>query len=1041
MSMLRDFPEAYTQQFMPPGTPTIQLVNDPVCAGHPFLSQFTSSIIPGVPCGRSAVRQAHWINTGRLLVEPVPDPTPVAYLVELFGKFLPEFPVYLFVDNPLAPLNSTMVCLLGPERQDGWKLLFIPAMGGVAPHVSLIRCENYLPHPPLNVYLILYSDLPIISPYVYWHPTRSSPLFYARRALGMACMCKGRCSHRPLAFFNALRVCFAKEQVPDLNPMDQGFQRFDAEIVVDIVQPPYSMGKLHGVRYTFVDGKYTEVLGICGLDFAENHIATPYTAENISFRLVYFPERGLIGIMLTYLLILVMITVTWTCVCLISGMSPVLALFIGIINFFITWQFGKVSRKRRPFQSEDPRPYVENWLPPSLRSMPFANDLANKLATHNRSRAVTLAALRRAVMATRNEHLLVPSEVDLWLETVCREPAEVRCPAIPLGHCSLCFQKKKLRHCLCVDCSRRPKPLPMSIDCVMVVGMLPIWTCDPLIPLDVGFRPHVIAHYKGCTIKSTTDAMSIYQTWTPPPAVHGRLAGPMYLGYVVNCFPRGIETTIVAFAIRLGIPPANTPDPALWTHFDYIAHVIFADWDAVYNEEDHDYEQLDFWTPQDVLDHQRDARKRLKLALAYAEIDQGLMIPHERFSTFGAFPKLEKHVCTEFDPTYGVHVPKTKLAPRLINSPHPHVNAVMSQFTLPLIKWLKRTCNEDSNMFYAGCSKPPEINKFYNRASRYHRHMLEDDVSMMDGSQHEFSQRFQHRLIRRLFAFIGFLRIIDPTLYRICMVRIRQSGFRAFVQWINASGVPLTSFLNSVTTMIVRMYALVYAYTGIDDVRNVMFRHHLLRLIRLVFMAVAGDDGLLFLPAEYHGTVTFSPEFMERYIQGWQRAGFDVGPSKIRTFTPANWRLATFLAMRPVWSGAQYELGVEINRRLKTMFWILDKSIHPFSWGRGVATALLASSRHVPVIADICHWYLARTVGAVATIHKPLDDIGFTNPYSTVYGYSVVGHMNNRGVREFLDDYHLTEDDYASFLRYLWNLDNVLVNLDHPVLRTIAIFG
>jgi hypothetical protein len=122
------------------------------------------------------------------------------------------------------------------------------------------------------------------------------------------------------------------------------------------------------------------------------------------------------------------------------------------------------------------------------------------------------------------------------------------------------------------------------------------------------------------------------------------------------------------------------------------------------------------------------------------------------------------------------------------------------------------------------------------------------------------------------------------------------------------------------------------------------------------------------------------------------------------------------------------------------MFWILDKSIHPFSWGRGVATALLASSRHVPVVSDICLWYLDRTTGAVATIPQP-QDISFTNPYSTVYNYSCEGDKNERGVREFLEDYHLTQDDYHSFITYLWNLDNVLVNLDHPVLRTIATFA
>jgi hypothetical protein len=1028
MSLLRDFPHAFSEAFLPAGAPAIQLVADPVIVGHPFLAQHISSSIPGFPCGLSAVYQAHWINTGRLLTEPIPDPTPIAFLVQLFTQYIAKFPIYLFVNNPLAPANSTLVNILGPQRQDGWKILFIPAMPGLPiPHVALVRMPFVRVHPELAIPLVLFSSMPICHPNIYWHATVTSPLYYSRKALGLACLCTDICNHQPPNFVNALVVGFEHENITPKATIQ-------AHLTVDHYTLPYSMTKDRGLRYTFVDGTYVEIPKCLFVRHDEDFITVPGSTLNLDFRIVYFPITG----RKVFYPLVILAGVLFA----LYGVAPIFSVEFRVLVIVLTIFFLRFAVTSRVIRSVDPPPFVENWLPPSLQSMPFANDLANKLSTHNRSRAVVLSALRRALMSTRHEYLLQPSEVDAWLEHVCEEPAQVRCPAIPLGCCNLCFQKHNLKHCLCVECRRRPKLLCMSLTSTMVVGMLPLWTVDPMIPYDLPFRAGVQATYRGVPIRNTTDAMNIYILGQPPLKVWGRLAGPMYLGYIVNCFPRGIETTIVAFAVRLGIPAANQPNQALWIHFDYIRDFIFGGLSSSwpFNIDDVDYEFLEPWEPQDVIDHIKDSQKKTKMIKAYTEIDEGCRIERSKMSEFGAFAKLEKHVCTEFDPVEGVHIRKTKMAPRLINSPHPHVNAVLACYTLPLMKWLKRTCCHDSRLFYAGCSKPHEINHFFNNAVASNRFILEDDVSMMDGSQHEWSQRWQWRLIRILFDESDFDTILMPTMYRIVKVMIKQSGFMAFIDWINASGVPFTSFLNSTTTMVVRLYAVVCAYTGFTDVRSEGFRHHLGIIRRNIFMAVAGDDGLLFLPPDYGDVHTFSPLFMQRYIAAWADAGFDVGPAKIKTFTPANWRLCTFLAMRPVWSGSQYELGVEINRRLKTMFWILDKSIHPFSWGRGVATALLASSRHVPVVSDICLWYLDRTTGAVATIPQP-QDISFTNPYSTVYNYSCEGDKNERGVREFLEDYHLTQDDYHSFITYLWNLDNVLVNLDHPVLRTIATFA
>jgi hypothetical protein len=150
--------------------------------------------------------------------------------------------------------------------------------------------------------------------------------------------------------------------------------------------------------------------------------------------------------------------------------------------------------------------------------------------------------------------------------------------------------------------------------------------------------------------------------------------------------------------------------------------------------------------------------------------------------------------------------------------------------------------------------------------------------------------------------------------------------------------------------------------------------------------------------------------------------------------------------MRPIWSGERYEYGVEISRRLKTMFWMLDKQLQPFYWGRQVALALLRASKHVPVVVDICKWYLSIVPGPDVVYYTgetfspapKYEDISFTNPDSYFYNYIVEGDLNERGVSEFLADYSISTQEYEDFKTYLWGHKAVLVNLDHIVLRKIA---
>jgi hypothetical protein len=270
---------------------------------------------------------------------------------------------------------------------------------------------------------------------------------------------------------------------------------------------------------------------------------------------------------------------------------------------------------------------------------------------------------------------------------------------------------------------------------------------------------------------------------------------------------------------------------------------------------------------------------------------------------------------------------------------------------------------------------------------------------------------------------------------RLCArFKIRQDQLKAQLYGPNASGVPPTSIFNSITTGVARVFAVIYAVFGIRfDDQSIPYYVSLVR--RSVYMAVAGDDGLLILP-EYIGSrrVIIDSEFLIRYSLAFSWAGYDVGPKKIRVHSSEHWRLSTFLAMRPYWSGHNYEYGVEISRRLKTMFWLYDKCLHPIAWARGVAVSLLKASRHVPVVRDICLWYLSNT----AQITTEIETASFTNNFSTVYGYEVVGDLTERTILEFCADYSVPRSLYDDFLSYLKAQQCVLVNLDHPLLAAIA---
>ncbi len=157
-------------------------------------------------------------------------------------------------------------------------------------------------------------------------------------------------------------------------------------------------------------------------------------------------------------------------------------------------------------------------------------------------------------------------------------------------------------------------------------------------------------------------------------------------------------------------------------------------------------------------------------------------------------------------------------------------------------------------------------------------------------------------------------------------------------------------------------------------------------------------------------------------------AGFSV---KVALIPPNRWRMATYLAMRPVWGGKRYEWAPEPARRLKSMFWQIDNSMHPTAWARGVATQVYQQGQHCPVLSDICAWYLKVTSGPIVEPER--------KDYSPFQGYITSGRQNKRAEQEFMLDYHLEPSDLAFFRSLLSQVHTPYVNITCQAVRRVML--
>ncbi len=987
-------------------------------------------------------------------------------------RSMPGFPIFVY-----DVIRADYIFVRGFRRVDGFAIVFFPNL----PHWSIVMLsqEEHVPHVPL----VYFGNVPLDSQDIYWHFDQPTPSALHKQSLGLACRCTSRCHHEGERFQSAPSVGFGKRGISlghqlvviaHKSPYSRGRQdhlhfRELNHVVAEEPEDCWLIGNvdLSSVQYVtltkirlsvycvlpdyrrrifgfsvativsainaclkFKTSRRVGVLETCP-SFPRPHMPLLRLPEFPSFReqivqylygettrqyltrvssLFLRQCRETVGHVLTMLKDFYILGF--------HSLSSTQWLMVSGVSLFHAYVFIRLRR-----HSAMPRLTLgRTWLPTSLTGLPFSTELVNRTAMGTDPLACR-NLLKRALAEYDHPILVDPIEVERWIDNVTTAVGTMPVPSLGSGVCHSCMKKRKLKKLRCADCRALELPPCDLVYFGMVPAMYPLVEQHPLIPSNMPFRTHNSRHssfsWEGVSLTSTTEVMAIYDANRPILRSRGVLCGPMWCGVVIRCYPSNIETTLVAAAIRMAVFPTNNPQPLFWKNMLTMLPVLLP------------AKQLAPVTPTEVLDNQRSADRRKKLEECFKLIDEGFPIHRavRKGMTMGAFSKLEKHCPVTLK--RGFWTIKPKLAPRLINNPKALLNALMSVYTLPILDWLHTTWSSTSNVFYAGCSSPQDLNVFLATASE-NRYVLEDDVSMMDGSHTESSQDFFRSAVLRCFS--GRHREILMALLELCQhLRVVKGKLKLDITGPNPSGVPVTSLLNSITTAFVRVCALYFAYTGEDptllaDLQP--FKHFL----GLIYCAVAGDDGCVFLPAQILGTDTFSPDFMARYIHYFSLSGFDVGPSKIRIHRPFQWRLHTFLAMRPYWSGERYEYGVEISRRMKAMFWMLDKNHHPLAWGRGVALSLYKASRHVPVISDICKWYLSCTRGVTTSI----SIASFTNPYSSVYGYEVIGDINDRCVREFCIDYGVSKDLYDDFLVYLWSQTNPLINLDHPLLWAIS---
>lgn len=664
--------------------------------------------------------------------------------------------------------------------------------------------------------------------------------------------------------------------------------------------------------------------------------------------------------------------------------------------------------------------------------LPRKSELIARLAARPEvTEDVAYDVLRRIANEERWNVDLERDELKLWINRVVTSKGQrTLIPALNARQCWTCLVDKKTHRHECKECKTKARRAPpcgwLPLDALVVhVGFRPMWSKEYVLPVSEicgtttiwegkrrgrrvllwGDDPNAVAKYK-----TAVEFAAYLKRIMSPITCRGKLVGPMFVGKQPSCFPYGDAVAMSAAITRIGSKREFVAERKI---YERMLRWLLSQGLVV---------PLEPMDKTSFLDRFRGS-KRQKYVEAMAMVNDGYAPERVEFS---GFPKDEKSYSTEYEAQIAM-IEKISERPRFICSPDPLVLAMLGPYTQSQTIWLHDAFPVNSGNFYAGCSDPMELNRWLGNVVEAYGtpYVIDDDVSNMDSNHSEASFWF-HREVRK----IHYPKLSERISILYCgeeeELTIRVGRFRLVLRWRNGSGVPDTSYKNSLLCIVIRAFATAHALYDLTDLSDEAVSSLLSTIAVQSHCAAAGDDGKRYC-GDYLAGRDMRDFNVARYKAWWAMSGF---PVKVTITPPNRWRMGTFLAQRPVWNGTRYEWAPEPARRLQGCFWQNTTGVHPIAWGRGVATQLLQQGRAHPVLFPICDWYLKNTKGPVA-------EVMLNNEYSPFRGQVSAGQVTERGVKEFLLDYHLTSRDYDVFLGMLEDTKDVLVNLDCQVLRAV----
>jgi len=1005
--------------------------HDPWLAAYARASHWQGHLLHGVSCTESALRLAAAFE-GRTCPRNVGTiPTTAERLAQRIKEMGLTFPVYVLRDYGQFYMPEDVVLYSGVPRKDNWAaLVFLPDPQHGLPrgHVTVTQVLPIFPEAALDLEGVVYTDVPLLRPgKLYWRAklTPMNSVYFERaRRSGAACLCPWDeiCEHesrflerfglfKPRFYTDATRHLKGARRLEIYAPLSQyanSTERVkrsgeDIAVIVDnkqLLLPQHRDSSVFEVLN--VARRHEEVVWWKPTTWYREMVTNLYdtlTPDPEEF----YPTDRFDAVMDGWRVHVYRYRVR-SC-CTLTDIFDALD-----VNY---WSDVRVLRAD----------YEWGSTADLSLEIPNLSAILSRLALRKEIEVSSvLDVVRREMNANDWPVMIDRSAFQIWLKRLQTENLEMpHIPKTQLGFCDNCLQRAKLHWRLCKQCKRQMRLHPRSSLCVndslaTYVGRLPIWSIMPTLALE-RFKQE---SWVTVGIRRRKVDPAALMTWIrkrlPILSMKGQLCGPMFLGQQPVCYPGGPAMAALAVGIRLlcaTIPSQLEVYSLLWRIIQpYLSRL-----------EPESYEAL-------IARMRGDKRKKMQEALD--EVNSGMSVVDAAIAS-GAPPcarmtgmvKQEKSFPYVYDYLQWSLKPQRK--PRFICIPHPHILLELGVYTHPQVKWLANTFSFKSTIYYAGCATPQELNQWLqfslNQLGEDGFWSLADDVSAIDAHHNENSFKFHERVRSVHYPQM-------PERVRWCYAAIEQFTVRfglgpdlfiAFLKWVNASGVPDTSYKNSLLCLFLRWLALTFALFGnVTDPALALVK-------RACFQTAAGDDGLIRIPVGL-GLSPDTEMFRSRYMQVWKDAGFVV---KLAVYPPHRWRLATYLAMRPVYTEGAYVWAPEPSRRLKSAFWQFDCPMHPIAWARGIATSLLAVAGCVPVISEIAHWYLDNTKG-------PVVELSVVNQYSPFYGMSNPSYIHPRAIQEFLTDYNIAAVDYERFKNLLMHVQAPYVNFSGPVFEALV---